>query len=163
MKKCASWASNDVNNWRLATYKLRNKVQLHKLRHFCSAFSRRHVLPHLGTKCHGASHIWKFDFKKKRLHTERAYKIRQHADNLYWKILWHCFFTSPAFLNHLGPTSQQQSFSDWPPLISLQGADSWLKALISNHTILFGGMVCIALSSNFEKRPLAKIGKKWFT
>ena len=32
-------------------------MQLHKLRHFCSAFSRRHVLPHLGTKCHGASHI----------------------------------------------------------------------------------------------------------
>ena len=32
---------------------------LHKLRHFCSAFSRRHVLQHLGTKCHGASHIGK--------------------------------------------------------------------------------------------------------
>ena len=45
----------------LATYKLRNKVQLRKLLHFCSAFSRRHVLPHLGTKCHGASHICSVD------------------------------------------------------------------------------------------------------
>ena len=48
----------------VATYKLRNKVQLHKLRHFCSAFSRRHVLPHLGTKCHCASHMLKLIGKK---------------------------------------------------------------------------------------------------
>ena len=39
-------------------------MQLRKLSHFCSAFSRRHVLPHLGTKCHGASHIC-FKIKQK--------------------------------------------------------------------------------------------------
>ena len=27
------------------------------LRHFYGTFSRRHVLPHLGTKCHDGSHI----------------------------------------------------------------------------------------------------------
>ena len=41
----------------LSDVQIGNKVQLRKLRHFCSAISRRHVLPHLGTKCHGASHI----------------------------------------------------------------------------------------------------------
>ena len=46
-----------LNNSLLELIYFLNNVQLHKLRHFCSAFSRRHVLPHLGTKCHGASHI----------------------------------------------------------------------------------------------------------